>query len=81
MKKAFFALMAAAAFSLTSCDPTFDKDNPKESMDEMCEDLSASEKEELGKAVFKLAMKAGSESELAEQLDGKTAEEIIEMAK
>ena len=75
--------MAAAAFSLSSCgDPTFDKDNAAESLKEMGEDLNDDQKKEFAKAIITLTLKEkGNQAALYEKIDGKTAEEIIEMAK
>lgn len=83
MKKVFFALMAAATFGLSSCgDPTFDKANPEASVKEMAESLSDSEKEEFAKAIIVVGLKSAMQGQDPEEaLHGKTADEIIEMAK
>lgn len=83
MKKAFFALMAAAALTLSSCgDPTFDKSNPEESGKAMEEKLSDDKKAELKKAIARLVIQNGlNKDAVFDKIDGKTAEEIIEMAK
>lgn len=83
MKKTFFALMAAAALTLSSCgDPTFDKSNPEESGKAMEEGLNDEQKAELSKAMLNLLKQNKfNKDAVFEKIDGKTAEEIIEMAK
>lgn len=83
MKKTFFALMAAAALTLSSCgDPTFDKSNPEESGKAMEESLNDEQKAELKKAMINLLKQNKfNKDAVFEKIDGKTAEEIIEMAK
>ena len=75
--------MAVASLGLSSCgDPTYDKDNPAESLKDIADSLSDSKKEELGMAVLKLTRKCLSEGKnINDELHGKTADEIIEMAK
>ena len=82
MKKAFFALMAAAALTLSSCgDPTFDKSNPEESLRNMGEDLNDEQKLEFAKATTKIiGQNLLNPNAAYEKMHGKTAEEIIEMA-
>lgn len=83
MKKVFVALMAAATLGLSSCsDPTFDKANPEASLKEMAESLSDSEKEEFAKAIIVVGLKSALTGEdPSAKMHGKTADEIIEMAK
>lgn len=94
MKKGLFTMLMAAscALTLSSCSPTFDKDKPQESVQEMLKDLPADKQHEFHKAMFKIgfsvcltnaALGASFDSisaEVLEVLDGKTVDEIIEYA-
>ena len=83
MKKVFIALMAAATLGLSSCgDPTFDKNDPAGSMKAFGESLSDDKKVEFAKAYTAVGMKSALNGEdPAAKMHGKTADEIIEMAK
>lgn len=91
----FIALSALVAVSLTSCDkvvdasvnyitnlfvPKFDAAKPEESVKAMAEDMDEEQKKKLVAAMAAIAVAKGIEGS-REAMDGKTAEEIIEMAK
>lgn len=83
MKKVFIALMAAATLGLSSCsDPTFDKNDPAGSMKAISESLSNDKKVEFAKACAAVGVKSALTGEdPSAKMHGKTADEIIEMAK
>ncbi|MBE6417201.1 MAG: hypothetical protein E7033_01900 [Akkermansiaceae bacterium] len=73
------AMLAASALVFTSCgDPTFDASNEVESIKAIGESLDgdAEKAKEFGFAYAKLKLQGK-----VKEMDGKTADEIIEMAK
>ncbi len=73
------AMLAASVFVLSSCgEPTFDSSNELESIKAMGEAMDGDTKKakEFGFAYAKLKMQGK-----VKEMDGKTADEIIEMAK
>lgn len=73
------AMLAASALVFTSCgDPTFDASNEVESIKAIGEALDgdAEKAKEFGFAYAKLKLQGK-----VKEMDGKTADEIIEMAK
>ena len=79
MKKALFSILAAAGLMLGACSPTYDKDNPEESVKTMTEKLSPRQQAELAQALANISSKlSGNTDYIGEALDGKTAEEIVD---
>ncbi len=73
------AMLAASALVFSSCgEPTFDSSNEKESIKAMGEamDGDTQKAKDFGFAYAKLKMQGK-----VKEMDGKTADEIIEMAK
>jgi len=95
MKKTFyFIIVTSFIFLLSACEaPTIDVSSDKamkESMDEITKDMTEAEKAEFSLAFVQVSVKATmknmdnpekAEEALKEALDGKTAEDIIEMSK
>ena len=95
MKKIINLLTVLAfALILTACGaPTIDASSEKamqESMEEITKDMTEAEKTEFGMAIMAVSMKVAmsnmgnpekAEEAVQEALDGKTAEEVIEMSK
>ncbi|AOE49604.1 DUF6694 family lipoprotein [Kangiella sediminilitoris] len=95
MKKIIYLFIAVSfSFILTACgEPTIDASSEeamKASMEEVTKDMTEAEKAQFGTAIMavmmKIAMENMSDEEKAEEamkeaLDGKTADEIIEMSK
>lgn len=85
MKKTFVISLAAfASLVLSSCggEPTFDADNQKESINAMAEGLDETKKRQFAGALLLIGLSCGGDdAAVAEALDGKTADEIIEYAK
>ncbi|WP_223579720.1 DUF6694 family lipoprotein [Kangiella taiwanensis] len=95
MKKITYLLIACAmTLLLTACGaPTIDASSEQamqESMEEITKDMTEAEKTEFGMAIMAVSMKVAmsnmgnpekAEEAVQDALDGKTAEEIIEMSK
>lgn len=95
MKKTIYLIIVASfAFLLSACGaPTIDASSEEamqESMEEVTKDMTEAEKTEFGMAFMQVSMKVAmgnmsdpekAEEALKEALDGKTAEDIIEMGK
>jgi len=95
MKKITYLLIACAmTLLLTACGaPTIDASSEtamQESMEEITKDMTEAEKTEFGMAIMAVSMKVAmsnmgnpekAEEAVQEALDGKTAEEVIEMSK
>ncbi len=95
MKKFIYLLVVVGfSFVLAACGaPTIDASSEeamKASMEEVTKDMTEAEKAEFGAAMMAVSMKVAmenmsdkekAEEAMKEALDGKTAEEIIEMSK
>ena len=79
MKKVLFSILVGAGLMLSACSPTYDQDNPEESVKAMSEKLSPRQQQELAQALLTIANKChGNAERMHAELDGKTAEEIVE---
>ncbi|RDX37265.1 hypothetical protein DZA50_02405 [Kangiella sp. HD9-110m-PIT-SAG07] len=95
MKKITYLLIACAmTLFLTACGaPTIDASSEeamKTSMEEITKDMSEAEKTEFGMAIMAVSMQVAmenmgnpekAEGAVQDALDGKTAQEVIEMSK
>lgn len=87
MKRILYTiLLVCVSQLLVSCgEPTFDAADPDVSTVKMMEEMTDDEKTAFKRAIMRIALDAASEgkslSDMQNMLDGKTAEEIIEMSK
>lgn len=87
MKRLLYTiLLVCVSQLLVSCgEPTFDAEDPDVSTVKMMEEMTDDEKKAFKRAIMRIALDAASEgkslSDMQKMLDGKTAEEIIEMSK
>ena len=92
MKQFFlFSVLSLGALSLSSCDkvesfiawvlaPKYDAQKPEESLKAMAAELDDTGKTKLAAAVLTITLSKGADG-AKEAMDGKTVEEILELAK